>query len=142
MQNPIVAGRLSYGRTVRFGRGKRKALGPHDLKNVILSPVYPHLVIIDEAQWQQAMDRMANYNRSILVLGVIRYSRADSGPLLFTGMARCAHCNGPLVSFCNREEDDNQRSQNIRTQSVFLYDESVEKQRLVRWSVYVFHEES
>lgn len=98
MQNPIVTGRLSYGRTARHGRGKRKSLGTHDLDGVILSPVYPHLVIIDEARWQQAMDRMANYNRLALSPGVIRHSRADSGPLLFTGMARCAHCNGPLVS--------------------------------------------
>lgn len=98
MQNPIVAGRLAYGRTYRAGRNTRKARGVHDFREVILSPVYPHLVIIEEDRWRTAMDRMASYNQRVMRPQLIRHSRAETGPLLLTGLARCAHCGGPLVS--------------------------------------------
>ncbi|AEJ39652.1 hypothetical protein TPY_1468 [Sulfobacillus acidophilus TPY] len=98
MQNPIVAGRLAYGRTYRVGRNARKARGAHDFQDVILSPVYPHLVLVEEARWTEAMDRMASYNQRVKNPHMIRHSRAETGPLLLTGFARCAHCGGPLFS--------------------------------------------
>lgn len=96
MQNPIVTGRLAYGRTSQ-GRDGFRRKRPHDLEGVILSPPYPELVIIPQARWEVAMDKMAHYNarRS---RRIPRHTRADSGPLLFTGLARCGHCGGPLVS--------------------------------------------
>jgi len=97
MQNPIVAGRLAYGRTKRNGANKhRSSVGAHSLEGVILSNPYPELAIVDESRWQAAMQKMASYNNVALSTST-SWSRADSGALLFTGMARCAHCGGPLV---------------------------------------------
>jgi DNA invertase Pin-like site-specific DNA recombinase len=98
MQNPIVTGRLAYGRTYSAGRNRRKARGAHDLDQVILSPTYDHLVLVPEPRWQLAMERMASYNQRMMNPTLLRHSRADTGPLLLTGLARCAHCGGPLVS--------------------------------------------
>jgi site-specific DNA recombinase len=96
MQNPVLTGRLAYGRSTQ-GRHGTKRKGAHDFDGVILSTPYEELVVISADQWEQAMDRMAHYNAR-RDKHVPRHSRADSGPLLFTGLARCAHCGGPLVS--------------------------------------------
>ncbi|MCY0884769.1 MAG: recombinase family protein [Firmicutes bacterium] len=95
MQNPIVTGRLAYGRTYTEGR-KRRQRGAHDFTDVILSNPIPDLVLISQERWEAAMDRMAHYNAR-RARHLPRHSRADAGPLLLTGIARCAHCGGPLV---------------------------------------------
>ena len=96
MQNPILKGQLAYGRTSQGRQGAFRK-GAHDFEGVILSAPYPDLAIVPAERWDLAMDQMAHYNarRS---RHLPRHSRADSGPLLFTGMARCARCDGPLVS--------------------------------------------
>lgn len=102
MQNPVVTGRLAYGRTQR-GHGKsRTRLGSHNLEGVILSDPYPELVIVSQDRWEAAMRKMQSYNAPAAPNPgglATRFSRADSSVLLFTGLARCAHCGGPLVSF-------------------------------------------
>jgi site-specific DNA recombinase len=91
MCNPILTGRLAYGRTSQR-RGEQFVKPWHDLDGVILSDPVPALVLLPPDRWQAAMARMAAYNRR--VPGLATHSRADSGPLLLTGIARCRACGG------------------------------------------------
>lgn len=101
MQNPILTGRLAYGRT-RRGKGKQRVRkGSHDLQGVILSAPYEDLVIIPQDRWERAMDKMQSYNRPSMEArhaSANWHTKADFSRLLFTGMARCSHCGGPMVA--------------------------------------------
>jgi site-specific DNA recombinase len=102
MQNPILSGRLSYGRTYKDARkGYRVRRGSHELDGVVLSEPYEHLVIIPVERWQAAMEKMQAYNRRSRESRVANgtwHNYTKAGSLLFTGIARCGHCGGPMVS--------------------------------------------
>lgn len=102
MQNPVLTGRMAYGRTHRGPGGRRVKGGAHSLEGVVLSEPQAHLVIVDRERWDRAMEKMQSYNNKPTP-GNARYSRADSGTLLFTGMARCAHCGGAMISWFARD---------------------------------------
>ncbi|NMP24888.1 recombinase family protein [Sulfobacillus sp. DSM 109850] len=96
MKNPILAGRLAYGRKRRNGSGNHVLRGRDEWDQLILGPFNPSLVIIPPDQWQAAMDKMAAYGHGTNTGP--RYSRADQGTLLLTGFAKCADCGGAMVA--------------------------------------------
>lgn len=96
MKNPILAGRLAYGRKRRNASGNHVLRGRDEWSQQILGPFNPALAIIDPDRWQAAMDKMAAYSHA--VANAPHYSRADQGTLLFTGFAKCADCGGAMIA--------------------------------------------
>jgi site-specific DNA recombinase len=95
MANPILTGRLAYGRTAQK-RDERFVKNWHDLDDVILSDPVPALQIVPRDRWDRAMDRMCSYNRRATMLP--RHHRGEASTLLFTGLARCAACGAPMAA--------------------------------------------
>ncbi len=96
MQNPAVTGRLPYGRKKLSPRGNRIMKPRREWDSMILGPLIPALAIVSVEEYEAVLDRMGAYNRAKAESGP-HHTRADLGALLFTGMARCAGCGGPLV---------------------------------------------
>ena len=101
MCNPVLTGRLRYGNTSRQ-RNHSMVKRLHDLSGVILSPVVPSLIIIPQDRWEQAMARLASYNRRDAAPPVVS-ARADRGPLLLTGLARCGGCGNGFQTHQHHE---------------------------------------
>lgn len=95
MTNPILTGRLAYGRTSRK-RGEQFVKNWHDFDGVILSPPVPSLELIPRDRWDTAMARMSSYNRRTSESP--RHHRGEASTLLFTGLARCAACGAPMAT--------------------------------------------
>lgn len=100
INNPTVAGRPAYGRHYRdrvTGAWRHRAKDSPDI--VIAPKTNPELEIIPWERWCQAQERMAKWQPKKTEGPVEdRRTRAETGPLLLTGIARCGYCGGPLTS--------------------------------------------
>lgn len=94
MINPAVSGRLAYGRKKTKASGGRVNRSLAEWDQVIIGPHIPALEIIPPERWDAMRARMAAYHATH---GARRRTHAQHGPLLFTGLARCGTCGGPIV---------------------------------------------
>ena len=102
INNPTVAGRLPYGRHYRDKDNGSWHRRPKGSKEIILGPENPALAIIPWERWLLAQERMAQWkpyrhSEPVEDHGHIR-TKADAGPRLLTGLARCGYCGGPITS--------------------------------------------
>jgi site-specific DNA recombinase len=100
LNNPIIAGRPAYGRHYRDPDTGTQRHRPKDSPDIIIAPkTIPELEIISWERWLQVQERMAQWQN---VRGSEqiedRRSKAESGPLLLTGIARCGYCHGSITA--------------------------------------------
>ena len=99
LKNPTVAGRPAYGRHYRDKATGKWRQRPSDSPDIIVAPhTIPEWEIVPWERWQAAQARMGAW-RPTQYEGVEdrTRTRADSGPLLLTGLLRCGACGGPIT---------------------------------------------
>jgi DNA invertase Pin-like site-specific DNA recombinase len=100
IKNPTVAGRPAYGRHYRdktTGTWRHRPAGSPEI--VIPSATIAEWEIIPWASWCAAQERMAAWRprRPGEVEDRTR-TKAETSPLLLTGLLRCHDCGGPLTA--------------------------------------------
>jgi site-specific DNA recombinase len=100
LKNPTVAGRPAYGRHYRdkgTGTWRHRPAGSPEI--VIAPATIPEWEIIPWETWQAAQARLAAWRPS--GRGAVEdrtRTKSESGPLLLTGLLRCAYCGGPITA--------------------------------------------
>jgi DNA invertase Pin-like site-specific DNA recombinase len=100
INNPTVAGRPPYGRHYRDKTTGAWRHRPKGAPEIIIAPeTIPELEIIPWERWLQGQKRMAQWQPR-KDQGPIEdhRTRAETGPLLLTGIARCGYCGGPITA--------------------------------------------
>ena len=100
LKNPTAAGRPAYGRHYRdkaTGRWRHRA--PDDPAIILAPEPIPEWVIVPWDTWCRAQDRMRAWTpfRYAAVQDRTR-TRAETSPLLLTGLLRCGYCGGALTA--------------------------------------------
>jgi DNA invertase Pin-like site-specific DNA recombinase len=100
INNPTVAGRPAYGRHYRDGTTGTWRNRPKGSPEIIIAPeTISDLEIIPWERWLQGQKRMAQWQPQKTEGPVEDHrTKAETGPLLLTGIARCGYCEGPITA--------------------------------------------
>jgi site-specific DNA recombinase len=100
LKNPTVCGRPPYGRHYRDPRTHRRRRRPQGSPDILI-PKEPvaEWVIVPWERFEAAQRRMQAWNpKRLYPEAERRRTKADTSPLLLTGLARCGYCQGPLTA--------------------------------------------